>query len=252
MTTPRIYLPQALSSDSVVALPEEASHHLLHVLRLRIGEKLVLFNGRGGEFLGELFFIDKKFARVKIGVWRGGVSESPLTLHLGQGIICGAKMDYAVQKAVELGVNYITPLFTTFCEVKLSGERLAQKIEHWQKIAVHASEQCGRCHPPQILPAQTLGRWVEALSATSDNSVKSDAAQKIILAPEASLSLVELPRATHITLLAGAEGGLSESEVNLAEQHGFTAYRIGPRILRAETAALTALAVIQSQWGDLR
>lgn len=262
MTTPRVYLPQALKIGSKITLPPEISHHLLHVLRLRNGDKLFLFNGQdaGGEFVAEFVVIAEKHgtataikraeisstscAVVTLHEWQQRASESPLTLHLGQSIIANAKMDYTIQKAVELGVSCITPLFTIFGNVKLADERLSSRLERWQKVAIHASEQCGRCQVPRILPAQHLEKWLPSLP-------KSDT--KITLAPKAELSITALPPTTsNITLLAGAEGGLSAEETALAQQHGFVACRMGQRILRAETAALVALSILQSQYGDMR
>lgn len=277
MTIPRIYFPENIHINTAITLPHATSHHLLHVLRLHVSDKLLLFNGQGGEYHAELHAINKKQAIVIPLRQQQGIRESTIKIHIGQGIICGSKMDYIIQKAVELGVHCITPLFTQFCNVKLSGERLMQRCEHWQKIAIHASEQCGRSYVPQIAMAQSLPQWLATLPEA--------AVMKITLTPEATTSLTTLPHtstcaatnataanATNATaaanattaiaitaalapaihILIGAEGGLSQEEIALTQQHAFVPCHLGPRILRADTVALAALSILQNRYGDMQ
>lgn len=239
---PRIYLAQPLTTNSSITLPQDIAHRLQHVLRLGCDDELVVFNGEGGEFQAKIATINKKQINVDILEWQAGIAESPLIIHLGQGIARGEKMDFIIQKAVELGANFITPLFTEFCNVKLEGERLQQRLQHWQKVAVHACEQSGRCHVPRILPAQAFSQWMDTITDYL----------RIILSPEAESGLYKIS-VTHtqkIALLVGSEGGISSNETAAAIAQGFYACRLGPRILRTETAALVALSILQAKFGD--
>ena len=253
MAIPRVYLSPPLKANTKIIIPQDIAHRLQNVLRLRSGDELIVFNGqeeRGGEFAARIEAIDKKQMLVNVLEWQTGIAESSLVIHLGQGIARGEKMDIIVQKAVELGVNFITPLVTEFCNVRLEGERLQQRLQHWQKVAVHASEQCGRCFVPQILPVQTLSQWMK-----TNNEVISSDYLRITLSPAAETSFDNLPfninEKKKIALLVGPEGGISPQEMTDTLAHGFYACKIGPRILRTETAALVALSILQDRFGDL-
>jgi 16S rRNA (uracil1498-N3)-methyltransferase len=253
MTTPRVYFSHSIDINTELSLPPDISHHLINVLRLRQGDELILFNGCGGEFTAQLITAHKKSAVVKVALWQKGIAESPITINLAQGIMSGTKMDFVIQKAVELGVNYVTPLFTEFGGAKLIGERLSTRREHWQKIAIHASEQCGRCVIPQILAPQHLAEWCTSLDSLATALATKDL--KVMLEPCSSKSFATLSEKEvqnkNVILLIGAEGGFSSSETALAQQHGFTACHLGPRILRAETAPIAALSILQARYGDI-
>ena len=240
--TSRIYYPHPLTLGDLITLDEPASRHLLIVLRLKTGETVQIFNGQGGAYLATIEDCKKKSALVRIKQFLAIDCESPLKIHLGQVISRGERMDFTVQKAVELGVHEITPLFSERCGVQLNSERAANRVEHWQKIAVSASEQCGRCYVPTVNLPQTLTHF---LSHSSGNRF-------ICSLAAGSNPLAELSRpVTELTLLVGPEGGFSSQEVQQAIQTGFQTLSLGPRVLRTETAALAAITVLQSYWGDL-
>ncbi len=242
MRIPRIYHPAALQPDSDIALSEEAAGHVGRVLRMAPGQMLELFDGTDQTFSAEIIQADKKQVRVKIGAATHDSRESPLFLHLGQVMSRGEKMEFTVQKAVELGVNVITPLFSERCGVKLDGERLAKKIQQWQKIAVAACEQCGRNRLPEIRPAMTLDAWC----------AEADSGLKLNLHPRATHSITTLPsNPERVRLLIGPEGGLSADEIAMTSKHEFTDILLGPRVLRTETTALTAITALQVRFGDL-
>jgi 16S rRNA (uracil1498-N3)-methyltransferase len=241
MRIPRIYTANNLGPNRKITLNIQASKHILHVLRLKLGGPLILFNGAGGEYNAELYAIDKQKAIIQVQQFIDKKVESPLKIHLAQGISRGEKMDYTIQKAVELGIYKITPLFTERCNVKLSGERLQKRLQHWQAIAISACEQSGRTYIPNVEYAKDLATWL-----TQDHQGLC-----LTLYHKATQSIANLKTSSSITLLIGPEGGLSDYEINLASQHNFTPIRFGPRILRTETAALTAISILQSKWGDL-
>ena len=244
MPTPRIYLPATLTPGTEAELDTRAAGHAVRVLRLRIGDALVLFNGDGNDYAAELVEARKDEARVRVLSARARPGESPLSIELGQGISRGERMDYTIQKAVELGVQCIAPLDTERSQVKLSGEREEKRLQHWGGIILHACEQSGRSRIPELQPVQRLERWLAA---------QADATHRLFLDPEGDVCVKDLtgPVAA-VSLLVGPEGGLSPAERELAVAHGFLRLRLGPRILRTETAALTALAALQGIWGDLR
>ncbi|CAE1149907.1 16S rRNA (uracil(1498)-N(3))-methyltransferase [Serratia rhizosphaerae] len=242
MRIPRIYHPEPLSSHSEVALSEDAANHVGRVLRMSSGQALQLFDGSNQVFDAEITQADKKSVRVRTGDGRLEDRESPLNLHLGQVISRGDKMEFTIQKSIELGANTITPLFSERCGVSLSGERLAKKLQQWQKIAIAACEQCGRNRIPLVRPAMALEAWC----AEQDDSLKLN------LHPRASHSINTLPLpVNHVRLLIGPEGGLSADEIAMTSGHGFTDILLGPRVLRTETTALTAITALQVRFGDL-
>lgn len=230
-----IDVPLALGSH---ALPETAAHYIGRVLRLSNGSAVQLFDGSGQEYLGELVEVGKKQVRVELRQQLAGQPESPLRIHLGQGLSRGERMDWAIQKATELGVAQITPLISERCEVRLNDERADKRLAHWRQIAISACEQCGRSVVPTIHPPQQLGDWLPV-----------EAELKLVLHPVAApLTSHAQPRT--LAFLIGPEGGLSEHEVEQAQQAGFQAARLGPRVLRTETAPVVALSVAQQLWGD--
>ena len=242
MRVPRIYEPQPLSAHAVVALGDDGANHVARVLRMQAGQELVLFNGQGGQYPATIIEVGKKQVQVQLAELDPSEVESPLHIHLGQVISRGDKMEFTIQKSVELGVNTITPLFSERCGVKLSGERLDKKLEQWQKIAISACEQCGRNRVPEVRPAMELAAW---LAEPTDEL-------KLNLHPRAPYSINTLPEPHHdIRLLIGPEGGLSSDEIAQAREQGFADMLLGPRVLRTETAGLTAITALQCRFGDL-
>ena len=241
MRITRIYTAQKLLSNTLIELEPEQSRHLSRVLRLAVGDHLTLFDGRGGEYPGEIAAVDKKYVHVLTGAHRQKECESPLDVHLGIAVSRGERMDWIVQKSTELGVTSMTPLSSEHSGVKLAGDRADRKILHWQQIAFSACEQCGRNRPPIIHPLQELNPWLASTVAE----------RKFVLHHRAANTATGSAPAS-IALLVGPEGGLSESEIEAAAQAGYTALRLGPRVLRTETAPLAAIALLQGWWGDMR
>lgn len=242
MRIPRIYHPAPLPAEGFVTLNDDAAHHLTRVLRMTKGQPVRLFDGGNVIFEGEIATVGKKTVTVNIIGSRLENSESPLGLHLGQVMSRGEKMEFTVQKSIELGVSVITPLFSERCGVKLDNERLEKKIQQWQKIAIGACEQCGRNSVPLIRQAMDLEPWC----------AEQDDGLKLNLHPRAEHSINTLPLPVHkVRLLIGPEGGLSSSEIAMTSRHGFTEIRLGPRVLRTETTALTAITALQVRFGDL-
>lgn len=241
MRIPRIYQPGTLSVGQQLALAEDAANHVGRVLRMQTGAALLLFNGDGHNYPAEIVDSNKKQVWVKILEQQPNTVESPLQIHLGQGISRGDRMDFAIQKAVELGVTEITPLFTERCGVKLDAERLEKRTEQWQKIAIAACEQSGRSVVPTVHSALQLDKW---LGQATDEL-------KLTLDPWAKDTIKTLTPVSALRLVIGPEGGFSDREVSLTASAGFTAVQLGPRVLRTETAALTAISALQLQMGDL-
>ena len=242
MRQPRIYQNQPLNVAETITLDDNAIAHLIRVLRLPEHSPIILFNGDGNDYHATLCNVSKKSAQAAINQVEEKRAESPLNIHLGQGISRGDRMDFTLQKSVELGVNTITPLFTERCGVKLNKERLAKKVEQWQKIVISACEQCGRSAIPEVKEPITLTEW---LAQQTD-------ALKLNLHPKAEHSIMSLPiENQRVRLLIGPEGGLSDDEINQASQANFIDVLLGPRILRTETAALTAITALQCRYGDL-
>lgn len=236
----RFFADIPLALDTKVQLPDDVAHHLVKVLRANIGSTLFIFNGQGGMFEAELTEAGKKSATVKLLQFHADDHESSLHTHLGQVMSKSDRMDYAIQKAVELGVTEITPLTSERCELRLRGEERAEKkIEHWQRVAISACEQCGRNRVPLIHAPMALNDWLPTVNTEL----------KLVLAPAHRGALPTNP-ITSVSLLIGPEGGLSELEIQLAKQHHFQAWQIGPRVLRTETAPVAALALLQAKWGD--
>lgn len=242
MRIPRIYLPLPLAVGATVRLDDNAFNHAVRVLRLQPDAALILFNGQGGALTATLAEVSKREAWARLLEFLPGEVESPLRVILGQGISRGDRMDYTLQKAVELGAAALQPLFTERGGVDLSGERLTRKVQHWRSIVIGACEQCGRNRLPKVYDPLRLADWL---------AQPAEAGLRLLLDPAAETGLRGLePPAGLVTLLIGAEGGLSPGEIAQARQAGFIGVRLGPRILRTETAGLAALAALQALWGD--
>jgi 16S rRNA (uracil1498-N3)-methyltransferase len=242
MRIPRIFHPAPLTANSRVALEDNAARHVGRVLRLNTGDELILFDGNGGEYQACIIELNKRELWVQCRDRREVSCESPLQLTLAQGISKGERMDYTIQKAVELGISRIVPIDTERSVVNLRGERLNKRMEHWRGVIISACEQCGRNTLPQLLPLVTLQEWLQQPLEGNGLVLDHRASAGI-----SSLALQGAP----CTLLIGPEGGLTEKEQSRALAAGYCGLRLGPRVLRTETAALTALAAIQSRWGDL-
>lgn len=239
MRLSRLYCESALSADAELALTDEQAHYLGKVLRVKTGQHLALFNGQDGEFNAQVLDIGKREIKVKLASAPTRLPEQLLPVHIGLGLSRGERMDYAVQKATELGVTQITPLFTDFSEVRLDADRADKRTAHWYKIACSASEQCGRCTVPVINNPQLLDAWLPSVPA----------GQGFMLDHTGSAGFSgERPAAVY--LLIGPEGGISDEEKRRALQAGFSTVRLGPRVLRTETAPVVALTALQLQWGD--
>ncbi|QLC72789.1 16S rRNA (uracil(1498)-N(3))-methyltransferase [Pseudomonas sp. LPB0260] len=220
-------------------LPEAQAHYIGRVLRHAAGDAVQLFDGSGQEYLGELIEVGKKSVRVELREAFAGLAESPLSIHLGQGLSRGERMDWAIQKATELGASEISPIVSERCEVRLKDERADKRMAHWRQVAISACEQCGRSVLPLIHPPIALGDWLQRVEAQL----------KLVLHPVAE-PLVSHARPQSLAFLIGPEGGLAEAEVEQAKAAGFLAARLGPRVLRTETAPVVALSVAQQLWGD--
>ncbi len=243
MRTTRLYVDLPLAVSAELALPPQAGEHATRVLRLSVGDPLVLFNGDGCNYQASVCAIGKRDVVVQVTSRQLLHNESPLSLFLAQGIARGDKMDLIVQKATELGVAGIVPLLTERSEVKLDPTRAQKRLSHWRAVAASACEQCGRARVPEIWPATTLSAWLASLS--------DDGSLRLALLPDATLACREL-RFTMAggTLVVGPEGGLGERDVAALHDAGFAGLRLGPRVLRTETAGMAALASLQALHGD--
>lgn len=242
MPIPRFYCPIALVPGREATLPEAVGRHAQSALRLRVGDSLILFNGEGGECMA---ILDRggRDARARVLECRAVDRESPLRITLAQGISSGERMDYTLQKAVELGVKAVQPIVTRRTVVRLDAERGQRRQAHWQGVVASACEQSGRCRLPLVGAILSYPEWL----ATARNT---DAA-KYMLDPEGAERLRNLPAPDRpVLLLAGPEGGLEPAERDAALVAGFVGIRLGPRVLRTETAAVAALAAMQALWGD--
>ena len=244
MSHPRIYSDQPLTVGDEITLEQRPSHHLAQVLRLKPGVEVTLFNGDGHDYPSQLQATGKRAVVARI-TDRGEPEPLPLLpIELGIGISKGERMDFAVQKAVELGVATITPLITQRCVVRLSAERMEKRLAHWRNTLISACEQSGRRRLPELRPSCRLEEWLEKGQQLG-----------ILLDHRASHRLQELPPpqpGESVRLLIGPEGGLTDEERIVAANAGFRGVRLGPRVLRTETAPLAAIAAIQTLWGDFR
>jgi len=246
MKSPRIYIDQPLHDHATLTLTGEQANHL-RVLRLRPGNPLVLFNGQGGEYPAQLLALERRQAEVELGAHSPREAESPLDITLLQGVSKGDRMDWTIQKAVELGVSRIVPVFTARSVVQLAGDRLDKKAAHWAGVVLSACEQCGRNRLPLLQSPMPLA---QALVAEARGL-------RCLLDPTGARRPSELPapafwpEAGQLTLLVGPEGGLSDGEIRAARDQDYLPLLLGPRVLRTETAGIAALAAFQVLWGDL-
>lgn len=257
MARSRIYQNIALSIDDTVALDASASHHLAVVLRAKPQDQLILFNGQGGEYLVEVSTVKKKQVQIKVLSFFDVNRESPVVIHLAQGISKGDRMDYAIQKSVELGVTEITPVYSDHCDVKRNPQRNEKKVAHWHKVMLSACEQSGRTTLATLHPPQLFSEWI---SNRHENN-------KLILHPEKSQQPAALSKEAQdaaqtsqgtpsaqetnaFALAIGPEGGFSETEVLSAQKKNFQCLTLGPRVLRTETAPAAAIAILQHTYGD--
>lgn len=247
MNGPRFYCPLPLAEGLRVDLPENAARHACKVLRMCEGDDLILFNGSGGDYVARIASVERNRVAVDLVRWRAVECEAPLQITLVQALQSGDKMDMTIQKAVELGVSRIVPVVSQRSVVRLDGERAVRRVEHWRGVVVSACEQCGRNRVPEVTPLVGLKNWL--------GQSEADGALRLMLVPGSGKTLNDfLPPSAggRIELLIGAEGGLAPEEIQLAGAAGFVPIRLGPRVLRTETAGLAALAAIQCLWGDFR
>lgn len=242
MRLPRFHLPHALFPGARLTLPPDAAHHALRVLRMEEGDGLLVFDGQGHEYQAKIERIERGSVTVSLGQATGHDPEAPLPVILAQGISSGERMDYTLKKAVELGVAEIWPIAAERSVVRLSGERSEKRLAHWRRVVIAACEQSGRSRVPPVHAPQPLGQWLASTEAAD---------LRLLLAPQADTRLSALPAPQGpVVLLVGPEGGLTEAEQALAQSRSFQPVRLGPRILRTETAALAALAAMHALWGD--
>jgi 16S rRNA (uracil1498-N3)-methyltransferase len=239
---PRFYCPIPLAPGAQVDLPEMAAHHAVRVLRLKIGDPLIVFDGQGGEWRAEILGAGKT-VRVVLREFNNRECESPLSITLVQALPSGDKMDWVVEKCIELGVTAIQPVAARRCVVKLSAERMAKRVAHWNQIARSACEQCGRNRVPEVAPVLDLPQYLAG--------IKGQNALRLLMAPEAGVSPRALPPPTDpVIVMVGPEGGWEEGEMLAAHAAGFQSMRLGTRVLRTETAGAAVLAALQVVWGD--
>ena len=252
--SPRLYCPTSLESDEVIDLPAAVAHHAARVLRLREGDPVTLFNGEGGEFEARLTRIGSRSVSAMVGKHHAVERESPLQVTLLQGLAGAERMDYVIQKAVEMGVAAIAPVTMARSVTRLDAARAAKRAEHWRSVIVASCEQCGRNCLPLLHP---LCDFDAGLASPDDSAAEAGAttgaALSLVLSPGegSSLTAFDRPRGA-IRLLIGPEGGLAPEELAAAHRAGFRNVRLGPRVLRTETAGPAVLAVMNALWGDWR
>ena len=245
MSTPRLFSPIQLRANAMLSFDAEQAHYVGRVLRLRAGDALTVFDGSGGEYSATVGKVTKRQLILNVGDHDSRNTESPLRIRLVQGVSKGEKMDIVVQKATELGVHRISPVLTDFSVVKLEPDRAVKRRDHWQKIARSACEQCKRNIVPLIDAPQSLVDWF------ADNA-DGDEMQLMLRADAAdAMPAIDMP-GSELTILVGPEGGFSEAEHERAAAAGLRAVRLGPRVMRTETAALAAISIAQATWGDCR
>lgn len=241
MRVPRIFQDIAMSLNEKIVLDKSATLHVMTVLRLKEKDKIILFNGDGHEYPADI--IEAKHHHITVVIQDKILknNESKLIIHLGQVISKAERMDYTLQKSTELGVSQITPLFSTRCDLHFKGEREEKKMAHWQKVLVSACEQCGRNRIPNLLAIQKFKDWAKA----------SDMQTKLFLDHRAEKTLKEIPIIGSVGIMVGPEGGFTFEEKHYAEEQGFIAVQLGPRVLRTETAGLAAITLVQFLAGDM-
>lgn len=239
---PRFYCPTPLNPGAVIDLPEQVAHHAVRVLRMKEGDELVLFDGNGGDWTARIVRL-KPVPQVTLETFDPRDAESPLLITLVQGLPSGDKMDWVVQKAVELGVACIQPVAAKRSVVRLSGEKAEKRARHWLSVAESAAEQCGRTRVPAVADVLDLPQYLA--KPRLDNELR------LILAPGAEVRLRDMPMPSGpVTLMVGPEGGFEDAELQMAITAGFKPMGLGPRVLRTETAGLAAIAAVMALWGD--
>jgi 16S rRNA (uracil1498-N3)-methyltransferase len=239
----RVFVDSPLTADADLRLPDAAALHLARVLRLREGAAVIAFDGRGGEFRCEVLSVKGEEVRVRVGPRMSSLPESPLRITLVQAVSRGERMDWTLQKATELGVRTIVPVLSARSVVRLDERQSEKKLRHWQAIVASACEQCGRSIVPEVRMPQEFPRY---LAGTPRDG------QRFVLSPSGPASLAGLTSVgPRVELLIGPEGGLDDAELARAADAGFAPVRLGPRVLRTETAGIVALTVLQAMWGDL-
>jgi 16S rRNA (uracil1498-N3)-methyltransferase len=240
----RVFTNQRLATGEDITLDALSSRHLATVLRLKSGDHVSIFNGQGGEFLATLMDCNSKRVTASIISFTDVERESPLHIHLGIGMSRGDRMDWVIQKATEVGVTEITPLYTERTEVKLKGDRAEKKLRHWQQICISACEQSYRNKIPNIHSPIALNQWISAVNTE----------KKLVLhhRSQHKLSVLGEQQPSSLALLIGPEGGLNNQEIEAAEKAGYAPLALGPRVLRTETAPIVAISLLQSIWGDFR
>jgi 16S rRNA (uracil1498-N3)-methyltransferase len=245
MRLSRVHVDTPLAVGQRIAVAGAAANHVARVLRLRAGDAITLFNGSGAEFPSSIAELRRDSVVVEVKEQRAAGVESPLSLTLAQGISRGERMDWILQKATELGGSRIVPLFTERSVVRLDARQAQRKLQHWRGIAIAACEQCGRNTVPEIASPLNIFEFVSGAAAASQT--------RLLLSPSGEKSIEEVSAAgSGVTVLIGPEGGLTDTEQDAALRSGFTPVRMGPRILRTETAAVAALTILQHRFGDLR
>lgn len=241
MRVPRIHEAGALSVGQSVELGAANVQHLVKALRLNTGDPVVVFNGDGHDYHGDLQLLSKKAACVHLRSARPGPPESPVAVHIGLGMSLGDRMEFAIQKATEAGVTDLAPLETERSELRLKGERAEKKQQRWQQVAISAAQQCGRATVPTIHPVQPLSDWIQTVPSDS---------LRLVLHHGNAVRLADQAAPQRIHALIGPEGGLSPADLEAAERADFIPVVLGPRVLRTETAPVALLASVQTLWGD--
>lgn len=240
---PRFYCPQALALGTIVTLPEHVAHHV-QVIRLSAGDRITLFNGEGGEYIATISTIEKKRVTAEVKLFEPREVELPYAITLAQALPEASKMDWIIEKAVELGVHAVQPLASQRCVVRLSAERATKKLQHWQGIVVAASEQSGRNRLTSLAEPVDFNQWTQ----------QQDLHVRIMLSPRAEQSLSDWARhhpPQSVALMIGPEGGFTDKEENLAIAQGALMLSMGPRVLRTETAGIAAVAALNAVWGAM-
>ena len=271
----RLFCDLPLTSGQHITLPETAAHHARDVLRLEAGAAVTLLNGLGGEYAAVLTLVSKKLVQAEVGQFMQRESEPPFTITVAQSLATGDKMDWVVEKCVELGAAIVVPVAAARSVLKLDAERAEKRVAHWQAIARAACEQCGRNRLARVEPVTALDAWLTGsgalasamrdagkqayVNASGQDTAAAAAAMsaapvlKLMLSPVADVAFNTLaapPPGSAIQLLIGPEAGLTDAEEAAARAAGFKGIRLGPRVMRTETAAIAALAAIHARWGD--
>jgi len=240
MKCPRVYISDFLIPQEKVVISGATAHYVSHVLRMQVNDGVTLFNGKGGQWYSKVASITKNEIIIELLEFDESNRESPLNVQIGQCLSRGERMDYAIQKATEMGVTSITPLFSKRCEVKLNMERQEKRIRHWKRLIISACEQCGRNILPTIYPIKRLEDWL----------IEQHGDLKLVLHHRTKKSFSNIHNPSSVNLIIGPEGGLSRKEIALAEENGFIPAALGPRVLRTETSPVAILSLLQYLWGD--